>query len=136
MVKAAIKQGIYVIIDWHDHNADQHVEDYQKSSLRGERQEAAEFFGKMAKKCLCFISVEAAPPGHVFLGQAKGETLVLKSSRAQLGAECPKKEGLPRFGNVPNVIFEIFNEPIFQLWNETIKPYHERIVSVPLNFMS
>ena len=38
----------------------------------------------------------------------------------------------PRFGHLPNVIFEIFNEPIFQLWNETIKPYHEKIVSEPL----
>ena len=35
-----------------------------------------------------------------------------------------------RFGQEPNVIFEIFNEPIYQSWNETIKPYHEKIVSV------
>ncbi len=37
-----------------------------------------------------------------------------------------------RFGDKPNVIFEIFNEPIYQLWNETIKPYHEKIVSESL----
>lgn len=61
-----------VIIDWHDHNAEDHEE------------EAAEFFRKAAQK----------------------------------------------YGNVPNVIFEIYNEPIRQNWSETIKPYHERIVSV------
>eukprot|EP00913_Durusdinium_trenchii_P016319 g15338.t1 len=71
VVEAAIEQGIYVIIDWHDHNAEQH------------EQEAAEFFGQVAKK----------------------------------------------YGHHPNVIFEIFNEPIFQAWNTTIKPYHEKIVS-------
>ena len=27
MVEAAIKQGIYVIIDWHDHSAEQHQEE-------------------------------------------------------------------------------------------------------------
>ena len=26
------------------------------------------------------------------------------------------------------MIFEVFNEPIFQLWNTTIKPYHEELV--------
>lgn len=61
-----------VIIDWHDHNAEDHEE------------EAAKFFRKAAQK----------------------------------------------YGNIPNVIFEIYNEPIRQNWSETIKPYHERIVSV------
>ncbi|CAK9097188.1 4-beta-glucanase) [Durusdinium trenchii] len=78
VVEAAIEQGIYVIIDWHDHNAEQHE---QAADLT---KEAAEFFGQVAKK----------------------------------------------YGHHPNVIFEIFNEPIFQAWNTTIKPYHEKIVSV------
>eukprot|EP00438_Fugacium_kawagutii_P022614 Skav211578 [mRNA] locus=scaffold2913:21222:24772:+ [translate_table: standard] len=72
VVEAAIDAGIYVIIDWHDHNAEDHEE------------EAAQFFRKAAQK----------------------------------------------YGNVPNVIFEIYNEPIRQNWSLTIKPYHERIVSV------
>ncbi|CAJ1368235.1 unnamed protein product [Effrenium voratum] len=72
VVDAALELGIYVVIDWHDHNADQH------------QKEAAGFFKKMAKK----------------------------------------------YGSYPNVIFEVFNEPIKQSWEEVIKPYHEMIVEV------
>eukprot|EP00421_Protoceratium_reticulatum_P032500 CAMPEP_0168460020 /NCGR_PEP_ID=MMETSP0228-20121227/53225_1 /TAXON_ID=133427 /ORGANISM="Protoceratium reticulatum, Strain CCCM 535 (=CCMP 1889)" /LENGTH=456 /DNA_ID=CAMNT_0008475233 /DNA_START=118 /DNA_END=1485 /DNA_ORIENTATION=- len=38
VVKAAILAGIYVIIDWHDHNAEMHIP------------EAQQFFGEMARK--------------------------------------------------------------------------------------
>lgn len=71
MVKAAIKEGIYVIIDWHDHNAENHVN------------EAKEFFAEMAEK----------------------------------------------FGSYPNVIYEIYNEPLKVSWDKVLKPYHEEIIS-------
>ena len=67
-----------VIIDWHDHNAEDH------------EAEAAEFFREMAME----------------------------------------------YGEFPNVIFEIYNEPIKQSWSQTIKPYHERIVSVIREYSS
>jgi len=78
VVDAAIDVGIYVIIDWHDHNAEDH------------EAEAAEFFREMAME----------------------------------------------YGEFPNVIFEIYNEPIKQSWSQTIKPYHERIVSVIREYSS
>ena len=40
------------------------------------------------------------------------------------------------YGEFPNVIFEIYNEPIKQSWSQTIKPYHERIVSVIREYSS
>jgi endoglucanase len=64
VVQAAIDEGIYVIIDWHDHNAQNH------------QGQAIEFFGRMANK----------------------------------------------YKNVPNVIFEVFNEPLNIPW-VTIKNY-------------
>ncbi|CAE8612727.1 unnamed protein product [Polarella glacialis] len=72
VVQAAIDIGIYVVVDWHDHNAEQHVP------------QAKEFFKHMAEK----------------------------------------------YGHYPNVMFEIFNEPVRQSWLETIKPYHETMVPV------
>jgi len=69
VIDQAIKNGIYVLIDWHDHNADQHLE------------ESKAFFTIMAKK----------------------------------------------YSGVPNVIYEIFNEPATQSW-DVIKAYSVEVI--------
>ncbi|MGB8705647.1 MAG: glycoside hydrolase family 5 protein, partial [Gillisia sp.] len=71
VIDAAIKKGIYVIVDWHDHHAQNHL------------QEAKGFFSEIAKK----------------------------------------------YGNVPNIIYEPFNEPLNVSWSKVLKPYHEAILS-------
>jgi len=70
VIDRAIKNGIYVLIDWHDHNADQHLE------------ESKAFFSLMAKK----------------------------------------------YSGIPNVIYEIFNEPAQQKW-DVIKAYSIEVIN-------
>ena len=69
VIDQAIKNGIYVLVDWHDHNADQHLE------------ASKSFFTTMAK----------------------------------------------RYAGVPNVIYEIFNEPARQSW-PVVKEYSVEII--------
>jgi endoglucanase len=71
VVDQAIKEGIYVLIDWHDHNSNLHVA------------ESKEFFREMAKK----------------------------------------------YAGVPNVIYEIWNEPAKTDWN-TVKNYALQIIPI------
>jgi len=71
VVDQAIKDGIYVLIDWHDHNGNQHQE------------QSKAFFAQMAKK----------------------------------------------YAGVPNVIYEIWNEPREGISWDTIKTYGIQVIS-------
>jgi len=72
VIDACIDLGIYVIVDWHDHHAEDHLD------------EAKSFFNS--------ISAE--------------------------------------YGSHPNIIYEIYNEPLNVSWNSVLKPYSEEIINV------
>jgi len=72
VIDACVDNGIYVIIDWHDHNAQEHLE------------EAKSFFKIISEK----------------------------------------------YGDKPNVIYEIYNEPLQVSWINIIKPYCEEVIKV------
>src|SRR3990172_2958190 len=69
VIDACIDLGIYVIIDWHDHNAHNH------------RQQAIDFFEDIAFT----------------------------------------------YGEEPNIIYEIYNEPTQVSWNNVVKPYADSL---------
>jgi len=71
VIEAAIDNGLYVIVDWHSHQAERDLK------------EAQAFFTHMAK----------------------------------------------RYGHTPNIIYEIYNEPLDTTdWKRTIKPYAEVMI--------
>lgn len=71
VIENAIAAGVYVLVDWHDHDAIAH------------QAESVAFFSALAEK----------------------------------------------YGNVPNVLYEPFNEPLAIDWKSALKPYHEAVVS-------
>lgn len=71
IVRNAIETGVYVIIDWHDHEGLAH------------QTEAQDFFAEMSEK----------------------------------------------WGSYPNVLYEVFNEPLALDWETELKPYHESLVA-------
>lgn len=71
-IDASIELGIYVIVDWHDHRAEEHLE------------ESKAFFERISSE----------------------------------------------YGNYPNIIYELYNEPLNVSWNDVLKPYHEKVISV------
>jgi endoglucanase len=71
IIEAAIDLDLYVIVDWHDHHAEDHLE------------EAKEFFAGIARD----------------------------------------------YGHHPNLIYEIYNEPLDVSWSNVLKPYHEEVIS-------
>lgn len=71
VIEAAIDNGLYVIVDWHSHQAERDLG------------EAQAFFTHIAK----------------------------------------------RYGHTPNIIYEIYNEPLDTTdWTRTVKPYAERMI--------
>lgn len=71
VIDACIKLGIYVIIDWHDHHAENHTN------------EAISFFHNISLK----------------------------------------------YGTAPNIIYELYNEPLAVSWKNIIKPYAQSVTN-------
>ena len=71
VIDASIELGLYVIIDWHSHDA------YKNEA------DAIKFFERMARK----------------------------------------------YGEYPNIIYEIYNEPLKVSWDDTVKPYSENVIA-------
>jgi endoglucanase len=72
VIEECTKLGIYVIVDWHDHHAEAHLE--------------------QAKRFFNFIS--------------------------------------EKYSDQPNIIYEIYNEPLKVSWTEIVKPYAEEVIKV------
>jgi endoglucanase len=70
VIDACIDAGIYVLVDWHDHHAESHIE------------QAKMFFGIIAE----------------------------------------------RYRDKPNLIYELYNEPLKVSWSKVIKPYAESVI--------
>ncbi len=72
VIEAAVENGLYVIVDWHSHHAENHTE------------QATKFFQYIAEK----------------------------------------------YGHLPNIIYEIYNEPLQDTdWHSVIKPYSNKVIS-------
>jgi len=72
VIEAAIENGLYIIVDWHSHHAENHTS------------QAIKFFQYIAKK----------------------------------------------YGHLPNIIYEIYNEPLQDTdWQSVIKPYSEKVIA-------
>lgn len=69
IIHNALRLGVYVLVDWHDHAAEEH------------QSEAQEFFEQLAKD----------------------------------------------YGHLPNVLYEVYNEPLDVSWSSVLKPYHEAL---------
>ena len=70
VINTCINAGIYVIVDWHDHNAENH------------QPQAIAFFKEIAQL----------------------------------------------YGNYPNIIYEIYNEPVHVSWTNVVKPYSIAVI--------